>query len=376
MSIRNIAVIVDDVELNREILSEMLAGEFDILQAENGREALDAVEQNADRVAVLLLDLMMPVMDGYQVLEELIRSGRIQKFPVLIISGETDFAAEEKCLSMGVTDFVKKPFSPDLVLKRVKNSVSLSTYRDHLEEKVAEQTAILREQADELKRNNRRLEEMNERIIELLANVVEARSMESGTHVKRVKGYSRILAEDIRDHYPEYGITDHMADSIYHASAMHDIGKIRIPDAVLLKPGRLTPEEFEIIKQHSKFGGEILDSCPDLWDKDYLDLCRQICLYHHEKWDGRGYPFGLAGDEIPIAAQLVSVADCYDALTTDRVYKKAFTSERAYEMIQGGECGMFNPKVMEAFRRCRGRFEELMGETQETVGEDGNEHNG
>ncbi len=194
---------------------------------------------------------MMPVMDGYRVLEELIRSGRIQKFPVLIISGETDFAAEEKCLSMGVTDFVKKPFSPDLVLKRVKNSVSLSTYRDHLEEKVAEQTAILREQADELKRNNRRLEEMNERIIELLANVVEARSMESGTHVKRVKGYTRILAEDIRDHDPEYGITDRMVDSIYHASAMHDIGKIRIPDAVLLKPGRLTPEEFEIVKPHT-----------------------------------------------------------------------------------------------------------------------------
>lgn len=365
MAVRDIAVIVDDVELNREILSEMLSGRFAILQGADGREALDAIERNADRVAVLLLDLMMPVMDGYQVLEELARTGRIRQFPVLIISGETDFAAEEKCLSMGVTDFIKKPFSPDLVLRRVENSVSLSSYRNSLEEKVAEQTAILRRQADELQRHNERLEEMNERIIELLANIVEARSMESGTHVKRVKGYSRILAEDLRTHSPEYGITEHVADSIYHASAMHDIGKIRIPDAVLLKPGRLTPEEFEIIKKHSAFGAEILDSCPDLWDKEYLELCRQICLCHHEKWDGRGYPNGLSGDDIPIAAQIVSVADCYDALTTDRVYKKAFTSERAFEMIRGGECGAFNPKVLDAFGRCRKQFEDYMLQTKE-----------
>ena len=362
---RDIAVIVDDVELNREILSEMLSDEYTVVQGENGREALEVIEQNADRVAVLLLDLVMPVMDGFAVLEELRKTGRIRQFPVLIISGETDFEAEEKCLSMGVTDFIKKPFSPELVRRRVTNSVSLSNYRDRLEEKVAEQTATLRLQAEELRRNNERLEVMNEKIIELLANVVEARSMESGTHVKRVKGYSRILAEDIRDHYPEYGITDHLVEAIFHASAMHDIGKIKISDAVLLKPGRLTPEEFESIKQHSKFGGEILDSCPDLWDEEYLDLCRRICLFHHEKWDGRGYPFGLVGDEIPIEAQIVSVADCFDALTTDRVYKKAFSVDRAYEMITGGECGAFNPKLMEAFHRCRGRFEELMIKTQE-----------
>ncbi len=354
---KDIAVVVDDMELNRDLLVMMLEQDYTVVPCGDGLEAVKALETYRDRVAVMLLDLIMPGMDGYAVLEHLSSTVGIGRFPILIISGESDVETESKCLSAGVTDFIKKPFTIELVRHRVRNAVSLYSYRNHLEEIVDAQTEVLREQ-------NKRLAEMNDRIVEVLANIVEARNLESGSHVKRVKGYSRILAEYVRDHYPEYGLDDAKVAEIFHASAMHDIGKIRVSDVVLLKPGRLTPEEFELIKLHCVYGYEILEGCRTLWDGDYLDLCMQICRHHHEKWDGRGYPDGLKGDDIPIAAQIVSVADCFDALTTERVYKKAFTVDKAYEMILGGECGQFNPKLMKAFSECREKFERLKAETE------------
>lgn len=352
MAEKKIAIVADDVEMNRELLSDILEDEFSILEAENGLEVMDIIHQNSDNVAVLLLDLMMPEANGFDVLDMMLAEGRIGRLPILIISGEKDPATEEKCLSLGVTDFIPKPFAPSLVRHRVDNAVALFSARDWLEKKVEEKTAELKERNEQLAANN-------ENTIELLGNVVEARSMESGTHVRRVKGFTRILAKTLQALSPELGITDENIAVWVMASAMHDVGKIKIPDSVLLKPGKLTPEEFDEIKKHTLYGCEVLENSRHMWDEDYYRACWDICRYHHEKWDGRGYPEGLKGEEIPVVAQVVSVADCFDALTTERVYKRAFTPDEAYDMITGGQCGAFNPVMMKALETCREEFAEL-----------------
>lgn len=351
MAEKKIAIVADDVELNRELLIEILEDEYTPIEAENGLEVMDVIHRSGDGIAVLLLDLMMPELDGFGVLEKLFEEGRMDCFPILIISGEKDAVTEEKCLSLGVTDFIPKPFAPALVRHRVNNAVALYRARDWLESKVAEKTAELQERNAQLARNN-------ENTIELLGNVVEARSMESGTHVRRVKTFTRILATTLRKLSPELGITDDDVSVWAMASAMHDVGKIKIPDSVLLKPGKLTPEEFDEIKKHTLYGCEVLEISRHMWDEDYYLVCWIICRYHHEKWDGRGYPEGLKENEIPVVSQVVAVADCYDALTTERVYKRAFTPDEAYDMITGGQCGAFNPVLMKALEACREEFAE------------------
>lgn len=353
---RDIALVVDDVELNREILSEMLEDQFKPLEACDGLEALEMVKLHSNEIAVLLLDLVMPNMGGIDILKKLREDNLLDKFPVLIITGESSLETEEQCLALGAFDFIKKPFNPAVVSHRTKNAVSLFTYKNHLEDLVTEQTAQLRIQTEELQQKNLRLEKTNESTIELLSNVVESRNLESGTHVRRVKGFTKILAEKLKNTHPEYGLTDRSVNLISIASSMHDVGKIMISDTVLLKPGKLTNEEFDYMKTHTIRGCDVLENSRHMWDKEYFDLCWQICRYHHEKWDGRGYPEGLKGEDIPISAQIVSVADCYDALTTERVYKKAFTPDEAFRMISGGECGQFNPKIMACFVACEEQF--------------------
>lgn len=211
----------------------------------------------------------------------------------------------------------------------------------------------------ELRERNRELARTNDEIIEMLGDVVELRNEESGMHIQRVKAFTRVLAKMVKERLPEYGLTDDDVELITSASALHDVGKIMIPDAILLKPGRLTDEEFAIMKSHSEKGCLVLKRAPKSWSARYLNIGLEIVRHHHEKWDGRGYPDGLKGDEIPISAQIVSVADCFDALTTERVYKPAFSVEKAFNMILGGECGAFSEKLMNCFRGCREIFEEL-----------------
>ena len=347
-----VALIVDDVELNRELLCDILGDEYSIIEAQDGAEALDVIHDKGRHVDVVLLDLIMPRMNGFEVLERLKEESLISRIPVLIISGEKDVATEERCLAGGVIDFIRKPFAPSLVRHRVRNAVALYDARNRLEKMVEEKTVQLRER-------NYQLARTNEDTIELLGNVVEARSMESGTHIRRVKGFTRLLGQYIQKLYPELGLTDTELSSWAKASAMHDVGKIKVPDHILLKPGRLTPEEFDEIKKHTVYGCEVMESSRHMWDEDYYLLCWQVCRYHHEKWDGTGYPDGLKGDEIPLVAQVVSVADCYDALTTERVYKRAFTTDEAYDMIMSGQCGVFSPRVLETLKACREEFAEL-----------------
>ena len=356
---KNGILIVDDAELNRELLREILQDEYEILEAEDGKTALDIIAKKQGQIQAILLDLVMPEMDGFAVLQKLRENKVIEKVPVLVISGESSTQIEQRCFESGVSDFISRPFNAILVKKRVQNVVNQYVYKNHLEEKVQEQTAILRKAYDTLKIQAQKLEKRNEDIIEMLGTIVEYRNVESGEHIQRVKDYTRVLAEDFLVEYPEYGLTQENIDSIVAASALHDIGKIAIPDSILLKPGRLTKDEFEYMKSHTIRGCEILEAVKVEWSPAMKEVSMEIIRHHHERYDGKGYPDGLKGDEIPISAQLVSLADVYDALINERCYKDAFSKEQAFHMIVNGECGVFSPKLMEAFRNVREKFENL-----------------
>ena len=350
--LRRKALIADDAELNRDILTDILSEDYTVLSAADGAEALRLMEANLDEIAVLLLDLVMPELDGFAVLKELRRRGWTERVPVLVISGEWTPETEKRCFDLGVADYLRKPFHETQVRCRVRNAAALFTYKNRLEEQVAAQTR-------ELTEKNRRLQAMNERIIELLGDVVEARNLESGEHVRRVKGFTRILAEELMESCPQYGLTAHDVDVIVSASALHDVGKLMIPDSILLKPGRLTEAEFAEMKTHSERGCAIIDRASAFYDAEHYRVSREICRCHHEKVDGRGYPDGLKGDEIPISAQLVSAADCFDALVSDRPYKRAYPPEEAHAMLLGGECGAFSEELRGCLRRCRAKMAAL-----------------
>ena len=301
----------------------------------------------------------MPVMDGFEVLEELNARKMIEKIPVLIISGENSTQNEQRCFELGIADFIGKPFNARLVRKRIQNAAEHYAYRNELEAKVEEQTNVLRKAYRTLKSQAEQLKRRNQDIIEILGTVVEYRNLESGEHVKRVGEYTRILAESFMVEYPEYDLTQDKIDVIVSASALHDIGKITIPDSILLKPGRLTKDEFEYMKSHTTRGCELLESMKNVLDPKYEKVSSEICRHHHERFDGKGYPDGLEGDAIPLSAQLVSVADVYDALVNERCYKDAFSPEEAFRMIVNGECGVFSPRLMEVFRKVRSQFEKI-----------------
>ncbi|MBD5534103.1 MAG: response regulator [Lachnospiraceae bacterium] len=358
-------LIVDDSDINRGILTEILEDEHPVMVAVDGREALDLLEEFHDDIAVVLLDLMMPEMDGFAVLEVMKKRGWMEKIPVLVITGEDSVEIERKSFEYGASDFVRKPFDNILVKRRVNNITDLYMYKDRLEHKVEEQTKTLQEQNELLKVQADRLKENNARILDALGTIVESRNLESGEHIKRVKDFTRILAEELMKDYPEYELTPDKVEVIVSASSMHDIGKIAIPDNILLKPARLTQEEFECMKTHTTRGCDILKSIKGAWDDKYGEACYEICRYHHERYDGRGYPDGLVGEEIPISAQIVSVADVYDALVSERVYKSAYSKDEAFHMIMRGECGTFSPKLLNCFKNARKQMEDMVTEQKE-----------
>lgn len=359
---RNKILIVDDSFINRELLTEMLEDEYEVITCENGLQALELMEENYNELAIILLDLVMPVLDGVGFLKALQNKPIMKDIPILVISGETNVETEIKCFDYGVFDFIKKPFDNRLVKKRIKNAVDLYMYKNNLEERVAEQTSVISEQYNLLKHQADQLAKSNVSIIEILGTIVEYRNLESGEHIQRVKSYTRILGEQLMEDYPEYNLTSKQLNVIVSASALHDVGKIAIPDSILLKPGRLTKEEFEFMKEYTTKGCEIINNIRGVWSEEYAKASYEICRHHHERYDGRGYPDGLLGENIPISAQLVAVADVYDALVNERVYKSAFSADKAFNMIINGECGTFSPKLMDCFTKCRDRFESLAGE--------------
>ncbi|MGN1457758.1 MAG: HD domain-containing phosphohydrolase [Acutalibacteraceae bacterium] len=358
---RDTILIVDDVEFNRELLTDILKDEYKVLSAGNGREALNILEEHNEEIAIMILDLIMPKMDGFQLLEEVRTKPWSDHVATIVISSENTIGTEQKCFDMGVADFIHRPFEEILVKRRLHNIISLYQYQEELEQKIEHQTATLRKQFELLEIQAERLKQSKENMIDILGTVVEYRNLESGEHIQRVKGYTRILAERMMKDYDEYALTQDKIEIIVSASALHDIGKIAIPDSILLKPGRLTAEEFECVKTHTVSGSEILSKIKNTWDEEYGRISYEICRYHHERYDGKGYPDALKGEEIPVSAQIVSIADVYDALVNKRVYKSAYEKERAFQMITTGECGVFSPKLLNCFCKVKNEFEELAG---------------
>ncbi|MCI8603463.1 MAG: response regulator [Ruminiclostridium sp.] len=340
---KNVILIVDDIEINRVILAETFRENYDILEAENGEEALKIIDSD-ERVVAVLLDLLMPVMSGIDVLREMNKSGKINNIPVFIVTAANDDPMLMDAYNLGATDIISKPIMPDFIKCRINNVIELYRHRYDLE-------SLLEEKVDKLNL-------INQSMIETLANIIEFRDGESGEHVKRISSLSKKLLIKLCKMYPEYYLPKAEIDKISSASILHDVGKIAIPDSILNKPGRLTKEEFEIMKSHSVKGCEILSHIPNLLDEDTYKYSYDICRHHHERWDGKGYPDGLAGDEISIWAQAVSIVDVYDALISPRVYKAPFPHDVAVKMIYNGECGTFNPKILEAFNEAIGKESE------------------
>lgn len=345
-------LIADDVELNRAILAMTFDGEYDILQAENGVQVVEQLQQHSSQIQAVLLDLVMPKMDGFAVLEWMAKQVLLDKIPVFLITAENQQDALSKAYQMGVVDVINKPFIPQLIRKRIGNVLELFTARKQLSNVVEMQEQALQKQAKQLKEQSQKMHQLNNSIIETLSTLIEFRDCESGGHVKRIRAVTVILLKKLCESYPQYQVTEEQIHLIAEASVMHDIGKIAIPDRILNKPGPLTSEEFEQMKQHTLRGCEILGRVPQLRESGLYQYCYDICRYHHERWDGNGYPDRLAGDSIPLWAQVVSIADVYDALISERVYKAALDRKTAMNMICDGQCGQFNPKLLECLLQC------------------------
>lgn len=346
---RGLLLIVDDDAINCAILENLFAPYYDIDMAENGRIGLDRVLERQDDLCAILLDVMMPEMDGIQVLRCLKTYGLLEKIPVFLITAEASGEVMKEAYALGVMDVIGKPIIPYMVLRRVQSVVELFRARERLSNVVELQQADLLAQA-------KRIIELNKGMIEALATAIEFRSEESGDHVRRI--------HDITMHLLTHtqlgeGLSPIEVEQIALGSIMHDVGKIAVPDAILNKPGKLTPEEFEVMKTHTIQGARLLEQIPQLRENGAYPYAWDIARHHHERWDGRGYPDGLKGDEISLAAQIVSLADVYDALSCKRVYKDAFPREKVLEMIRDGACGSFNPRLLDCFFQVEGELAKL-----------------
>lgn len=342
---RDTILIVDDMEVNRVILHSVFEDEYHILEAENGQQALMLLKQMHMNIVAVLLDLIMPVKDGYQVMTELKEAGLLAEFPVIVITAEDSAENEVRAFDLGASDIIMKPFEPHVVKRRVQNVVELNLRRLNQEELIEAQAAKLRAS--------------NGVMVDALSSIIEYRSVETGQHIQRIRMFTQVLLEEVARSYAEYDLNERNIRAIVEAASLHDIGKIAIPDSILNKPGQLTAEEFEVMKTHTVKGCEMLANLDGIGDKEYLHFAYNICRYHHERWDGLGYPDGLKGESIPICAQVVGIADCYDALTTDRVYKKAISTEKAFHMLLNGECGEFSPKLLECLKNIQASFAQL-----------------
>lgn len=335
-------LIADDSAMNRAILTEMLGDGYDILEAENGLQAV-SVMQSDENIDLLLLDIMMPEMDGFEVLAMMKKCHWIDDIPVIMISAENASSFVERAYDLGASDYISRPFDTAVVRRRVINTLMLSAKQKRLVQLVAEQVY--------------EKEKSNSTMINILSHIVEFRNGESGLHVLHIQTATEILLHTLVQQTDRYNLTTADISLISTASALHDIGKINIPESILNKPGKLTKEEFDTMKTHTTIGAEILDKLPFQQESDLVKTAYAICRWHHERYDGRGYPDGLKGEQIPIAAQVVAMADVYDALTSERCYKKAYSHDTAIQMILNGECGAFNPLLLQCLQEAAPRLQ-------------------
>lgn len=347
-------LIVDDSEMNRAILNEMLKDEYRILEADNGRTALDMVDRYGDELSLVLLDIIMPGMNGFEVLGELSRRSVADSLPVVMISSEDSDDVVLRAYELGASDYINRPFNARVVRRRVSNTIRLYAKQRRL-------TNLLSQQYNERVKNSRML-------IDVMAGVMELRNGESGLHVTHIEKLTELLLGCLVHRSDKFPLDNEQRSAIAMASALHDIGKMSIDDAILNKPGRLTTEEFEIMKTHTTLGADmLLELGRQHAGNPLLEYAYQIARWHHERWDGKGYPDGLKGNDIPIAAQVVSVADVYDALTSVRVYKDAIPHEEAIQMILDGKCGEFNPLLLDCLLEVQDQIAETLARPADVV---------
>ena len=326
-------LIVDDSDMNRAMLREILKDNYSILEAGNGVECLSCVEHMGTSLSLILLDLNMPEMDGFEVLAELSRLGYMDDIPVIIISGTDSTADICRAYDLGATDYIHRPFNTQVIYRRVSNTITLM--------------AKQRRMAELVNRQIDRATKQQELMVDFLSRIIGYRSGESNPHFANISTLSALLLQALQKRKNHYGLTEQDCQLIATAAVFHDVGKIGIPESILLKPGKLTAKEFEVMKTHTLIGDNLIKSLEIYHDEPLLQMAAQICRWHHERYDGGGYPDGLKGEEIPICAQVVSIADAYDALMSARPYKPAFSSEKAIQMILNGECGVFNPVLVD-----------------------------
>ena len=346
MDKRQKILIVDDAEFNRVILKEILGETYNYLEAENGNQAIQIVEENPE-IDLMLLDINMPQMNGFGVLEWMNRFQWIDETPVIMISSEESVDTMRKAYEMGITDYITRPFDSVIVKKRVQNTLALYANQKRLVNVVVDQVY--------------EKEENNNIMIGILSNVLGFRNSESSEHILHIKTATEMMLRKLVKVTDAYPLTEADIALITTASSLHDIGKVGIPEEILNKPGRLTDEEFKIMKTHSEIGASLIRDMRFPKDKPLVHAAWEICRWHHERWDGKGYPDGLKGEEIPISAQVVSIVDVYDALTSERCYKKAFDHDTAIQMILDGQCGQFNPILLKCLKELSIQLSKMSG---------------
>lgn len=339
-------LVVDDSEMNRSLLCDMLSGKYEILEAENGLEASSILQSREQEIALMLLDIVMPKMDGFELLTVMNKNGWIKNIPVIIISAEAIPSYVDKAYDFGVQDYISRPFDERIVQRRVSNTLMLFVKQKELSNMVMEQF--------------QRRENENALMLDIMSNIVESRNGESGLHVLHIRVLTEILLQELLEKTNRYPVSKEDIPLICNASSLHDIGKMTLPMDILNKSGKLTPEEFEVMKTHSIEGAELLRNLPMRENEPLVKIGYEICRWHHERYDGSGYPDGLKGDDIPITAQVVALADVYDALRSNRVYKPSYSHEKTINMIMNGECGAFNPILLECLSEASDTLEETL----------------
>ena len=346
MNKRQKILIADDAKFNRDILKEFLGETYDYLEAENGNQVIQMIGENIG-IDLILLDINMPQMNGFEVLEIMKRSQCIDETPVIMISAEESVDVMRKAYEMGITDYITRPFDSVIVKKRVQNTLELYANQKRLINVVVDQVY--------------EKEENNDIMLRILSNVLGSRNSESSEHILHIRTATKMMLRQLLKTTDAYHLTETDIAIITTASSLHDIGKIRIPEEILNKPGRLTDEEFKIMKTHSEIGASMIWDMHFLQDHPLVHTAWEICRWHHERWDGKGYPDGLKGEEIPICAQVVSIVDVYDALTSERCYKKAFDHDTAIQMILDGQCGQFNPILLKCLKELSIQLSKMSG---------------
>ena len=351
---KKIILVVDDDKTNLMLAQKILLPDYRIAATNSGKAALKYLENN--RPDLILLDINMPEMDGFEVMTQILQNEETASIPIIFLTADNQAETEIRCFQMGAMDFVGKPFIPDVLLSRVSKTIELEQYRSNLEKMVNEQAEMLMEDA-------RRISNIQDSVIIGMANLIESRDGSTGRHVKNTQIYVKMIADELyKRHLFSDELTTDFIEEIRKAAPLHDVGKIKVPDAVLMKPGKLTEEEFEQMKTHTTQSKKIIQMIiGDVEDDHYVQLVEDIAMFHHERWDGSGYPMGLAGEDIPLAARIMAVADVFDALYEERVYKPPIRpAERILQIMMEGRGTQFDPVIIDVFM-------EMMPEMKETL---------